>query len=186
MQRRGIEELNSTGYPSNAPLTVRADWRDDNGRAPKGAASMAAQILDPFRTRLAICNCLYGVQLLFSEDLATACARAVNDWVAREWLDADPRLRASIVVAPQNPHTAAEEIERCADDPRFVQVLLLVSGETPLGRRQHWPIYEAAARHGLPIGIHAGSAYRHPVTPVGWPTSLTEDYVNQAQPSNPP
>ena len=25
-----------------------------------------------------------------------------------------------------------------------------------------WPIYAAAERHGLPIGIHAGSAYRHP------------------------
>jgi predicted TIM-barrel fold metal-dependent hydrolase len=56
-----------------------------------------------------------------------------------------------------------------------------VSGEAPLGRRQHWPIYEAAQRNGLPIGIHAGSAYRHPVTPVGWASSFTEDYVNQAQ-----
>jgi predicted TIM-barrel fold metal-dependent hydrolase len=181
VQRRGLEELNSTGYPSNAPLTVRADWRDAAGRAPATAARMAEQVLDPFGTRLAVCNCLYGVQLLFSEDLAAAFARAVNDWVAREWLDADPRLRASIVVSPQNPHIAAEEIARCAGDPRFVQVLLLVSGETPLGRRQHWPIYEAASRHGLPVGIHAGSSYRHPVTPVGWPTSLTEDYVNQAQ-----
>ena len=34
--------------------------------------------------------------------------------------------------------------------------------------------------HGLPIGIHAGSTYRHPVTPVGWPSYYTEDYVNQA------
>ncbi|MGH7154104.1 MAG: amidohydrolase family protein, partial [Acetobacteraceae bacterium] len=35
-------------------------------------------------------------------------------------------------------------------------------------------------RHGLPVGIHAGSTYRHPVTPVGWPSYFTEDYVNQA------
>ncbi|MBV9786180.1 MAG: amidohydrolase, partial [Acidisphaera sp.] len=76
---------------------------------------------------------------------------------------------------------AVAEIERCAADRRFVQVLLLVSGETPLGRRQHWPIYEAAARHDLPVGIHAGSAYRHATTPVGWPSYYTEDYVGQAQ-----
>ena len=58
--------------------------------------------------------------------------------------------------------------------------MLLVSGELPLGRRQNWPIYAAAERHGLPIGIHAGSSYRHPNTPVGWPSYYTEDYINQA------
>ncbi|HEY8288298.1 MAG TPA: amidohydrolase family protein, partial [Acetobacteraceae bacterium] len=52
--------------------------------------------------------------------------------------------------------------------------------EATLGRRQYWPIYAAAERHGLPVGIHAGSMYRHPMTPVGWPTSFTEEYVNQA------
>ena len=57
---------------------------------------------------------------------------------------------------------------------------MLVGGEIPLGRRQNWPIYAAAEKHGLPIGIHAGSTYRHPVTPVGWPSYYTEDYVNQA------
>ena len=58
----------------------------------------ATEALDPFGTQLAICNCLYGVQAQFSEDLGAALARAVNDWIAREWLDRDPRLRASIVV----------------------------------------------------------------------------------------
>jgi predicted TIM-barrel fold metal-dependent hydrolase len=73
-----------------------------------------------------------------------------------------------------------EEIGRRAADRRFVQVMLLVGSELPLGRRQYWPIYAAAERHGLPVGIHAGSTYRHPVTPVGWPSYWTEDYVNQA------
>jgi predicted TIM-barrel fold metal-dependent hydrolase len=124
--------------------------------------------LDPFGTQIAICNCLYGVQATFSEDLGAAVARAVNDWIAREWLDRDPRLRASIVVPQQNPELAAAEIDRCAADRRFIQVMLLVSGELPLGRRQNWPIYAAAQRHGLPVGIHAGSTYRHPNSPVGW------------------
>src|SRR3984957_18916026 len=73
-----------------------------------------------------------------------------------------------------------EEIERCAKNPRFVQVLLLASGDHPLGKRLYWPIYAAAERHGLTIGIHAGSTYRHPTTPIGWPSSFTEEYVNQA------
>jgi predicted TIM-barrel fold metal-dependent hydrolase len=74
-----------------------------------------------------------------------------------------------------------DEIERCAKDKRFVQVLMLVNGEMPLGKRYYWPIYAAAERHGLPVAIHAGSSYRHPVTPMGWPSYFAEDYVAQAQ-----
>jgi predicted TIM-barrel fold metal-dependent hydrolase len=51
----------------------------------------------------------------------------------------------------------------------------------PLGRRYHWPIYRAAERHGLPIGIHAGSMFRHPPTQSGFPSFLAEDYAAQAQ-----
>ena len=39
----------------------------------------------------------------------------------------------------------------------------------------------AAERHGLPIGIHAGSAFRHPVTSLGWPSYYLEDYASQSQ-----
>ena len=120
------------------------------------------------------------MQLLFSEDMGAGFARAVNDWMAAEWLDKEPRLRASIVVPMQNPEMAVEEIDRVAPDRRFVQVLMLVMGDMPLGKRHYWPIYAAAEKHGLPIGIHAGSTYRHPVTPVGWPTYYTEDYAAQA------
>ncbi len=73
-----------------------------------------------------------------------------------------------------------EEIERVAPDGRFVQVLMPVMLDAPLGKRQYWPIYAAAQKQGLPVGIHAGSTYRHPVTPVGWPSYYTEDYAAQA------
>jgi predicted TIM-barrel fold metal-dependent hydrolase len=179
-ERRGFDELVTISYPTVNPLTSRADWRDGSGKAGTTVAALAAQALDLFGTQLAICNCLYGAQALFSEDLGVAFSRAVNDWIALEWLDRDPRLRASIVVPTQNAERAVDEIERCAADPRFVQVLMLVGTELPLGRRQNWPIYAAAQRHGLPIGVHAGSTYRHPVTPVGWTSYFTEDYVNQA------
>ena len=178
---RGVHELDTIAYPLKSPLTARPDWRPASGKPGSGLAQLQAQALDGFGTSLAICNVLYGVTVLFSEDMAAAFARAVNDWMAREWLDRDPRLRASIVVPVQNPELAVAEIERCAADRRFVQVLLPAMHDAPWGRRQHWPIYAAAERHGLPIGIHAGSAYRHPVTPVGWPSYHTEDYVNQAQ-----
>ncbi len=180
VQRRGLEPLVPISYPIGNPLSVRSDWRDADGLGATDAARLADQALAPFGTQAAIVNCLYGGPVLFSDDLASAFCRAINDWIAAEWLDRDPRLRASIVVPQLNAERAVDEIERRAADPRFVQVVLLVSGELPLGRRQNWPIYAAAERHGLPIGIHAGSTYRHPVTPVGWPSTYVEDYVNQA------
>ena len=178
---RGIDELNTISYPLNSPLTCRADWRPASGRPAASLAAVRGQLLDPFGVSVAIANCLYGIQLLYSEDMGAAFARALNGWMAAEWLDKEPRLRASIVVPTQNAELAVDEIERWAGDRRFVQVLLLVSGDTPLGRRHHWPIYAAAQRHGLAVGIHAGSAYHNPPTPVGWPSYYTEDYVGQSQ-----
>lgn len=178
--RRGFDEMNTIAYPANTPLTVRADWRDAKGRGATTPAQLAEHALAPFGTGTAILNCLYGTNALFSDDQQAVFCRALNDWIAHEWLDQDDRLRASIVVPLTNPELAVAEIERRAADPRFVQVLMLVAGEVPLGRRLHWPIYAAAERHRLPIGVHAGSTYRHPVTGVGWPTSYTEDYVSQA------
>jgi uncharacterized protein len=178
--RRGIDDQTTISYPSVNPLSFRRDWRDETGRTATSVAKLQAQALDPFGTSIAICNCLYGAQAAFSEDLGAAVARGVNDWIAREWLDRDPRLRASIIVPQQNVEMAVAEIERVAEDARFVQVLLLVGGEVTLGRRQNWPIFAAAERLGLTVGIHAGGMYRHPTTPIGWASSFTEEYVNAA------
>jgi uncharacterized protein len=178
--QRGVHELASIAYPENAPITARPDWRPRQGKAGASLEALREQALDAFGSERAICNCLYGVHLLFGEDMAAVFARAVNDFITREWLDREPRLRASIVVPLQNPELAVAEIERCAADRRFVQVLMPVMTDQPLGRRLYWPIYAAAERHGLPLGIHAGSAYRHPVTGVGWPSYYVEDYAAQA------
>ena len=173
VQERGIDSLDSISYPPNAPLSARPDLRDAKGRAGMDVASLTTQVLDRWGASHAILNCLYGVQLVFNEDIARAFASALNDWIAKEWLDRDPRMRASIVVPMQNIEYAVDEIERCAKDRRFVQILVLATQETPLGRRHHWPIFAAAEKHGLPIGIHAGSNYRNPVTSLGWPTAAS-------------
>jgi hypothetical protein len=177
--QRGLDQdnLDSSAYPANAPITGRPDWR---GTKPGTDLRLLQSCLDTFGTKYAICNVLHGSPLMFSEDLSAAFCRAINNWVAKEWLDRDPRLRASITVPIHSPDLAAAEIERCAADPRFVQVLLLASAELPLGRRINWPIYAAAERNNLPIGVHAGSSYRHAPTNTGWPSYFLEDYVGLA------
>jgi predicted TIM-barrel fold metal-dependent hydrolase len=172
-----------TSYPPNSPLSARPDWRHASGApgAPGGDLdSIRRQALDPFGSRIAICNVLHGAVALFNEDMAAAMCSAVNDWVARELLDREPRLRASIVVPAHNPGLAVAEIDRVASDRRFVQVLLFVMGEMLLGRRLYWPIYAAAEKHRLAVGIHAGSTYRHAPTSSGWPAHRVEDYVAQS------
>jgi hypothetical protein len=183
VERRGLERDNweTSAYPIGAPINARPDWRAP-GLPPGGSlAAMQAHILDPLAPRAAICNVIHGAQMAMSEDLSAALCRGINRWLAAGWLDRDPRLRASIVVPPHSPDLAAEEIERVAADPRFVQVLLLAMTEIPLGRRLMWPIYRAAEKHGLPIGIHAGSSFRHPPSAGGWGSFYLEDYVSYAQ-----
>ena len=178
---RGIESFETIAYPLNAPLTTRPDYATGKLRADTDAGRMGAALLDRNKFSLAICNCLYAVQMIRDEHMAAAFARAVNDWVRHEWLDRDPRLRASIVVPIQNIELAVDEVNRCAADKRFVQVLFLALGEQPLGKSMFWPIYRAAEKHGLSIGIHAGSSYHHAVTGSGWPSYYLEDYAAQAQ-----
>jgi predicted TIM-barrel fold metal-dependent hydrolase len=169
-----------TSYPPNAPLSARPDWRLPSGAPAGDLEAIRRHALDSFGTRLAVCNTLHGALALFNEDMAAALCAAVNDWVAHELLDREPRLRASILVPAHNPALAVNEIERLAGDRRFVQVLLLAMGEMLLGRRLYWPIYAAAEKHALTIGIHAGSTYHHAPTPSGWPAHRVADCVAQS------
>jgi predicted TIM-barrel fold metal-dependent hydrolase len=157
---------------------MRPDWRE--AKADADPASSARATLDRFGFAHAILNPLFPLQTFRDENLAAAFARALNDWLAAEWLDRDPRYRGSAVLPIQSTEKCVAEIERRAADKRFVQVLLLVMGEHPLGKSMYWPIYAAAEAHGFTVGIHAGSSYYHAVTGSGWPTYYLEDYAAQS------
>ena len=174
---RGIDGLDLSSYPLNAPSSVRADWRLPSGKPGSDLDALRRHVLDGFGSRFAILHCLYGVPALFNRHFAAVLATALNEWIVQEWLDREPRLRASIVVAPQNADRAAEEIDRRAADSRFVQVLVPAANDAPLGQPQYWPILEAAARHDLPLGVHAGSTMRHATSSNGWPSYHLEDVV---------
>ena len=132
------------------------------GKPGSSLADMQTQALDPFGVSYGICNPLYGVQMVFSEDMADAFCRALNDWLV------EGMARQGCATARLDRDSRAEHREVGRRDralrqgQRFVQVLMLVMGDMPLGKRAYWPIYAAAERLGLPVGIHAGSELSQP------------------------
>lgn len=178
---RGLDDLDLALWPRGAPLTARPDWRPERGLAGGTLEALRTQALEPFGSGIGILNPLFGAPALHNVDMAAALCRATNDWIAKEWLDKDARLRAGILVPAESPELAVEEIERRAGDRRFVQVLMLGAAEVLLGRRVNWPILAAAERHGLPVALQVASSTRHSPTANGWPTYLIEDHVNFAQ-----
>ena len=178
---RGLDGFDMMSYPLNAPITCRPDWRVQGQRPGSDLGNMQRDALDAFGIRLAICNPLTGGQVAASESMGAAICSAVNDWIIHHWLNKDSRLRASIVIPAQAPYMAVEEIEKRAADRRFVQILMPVACEMMLGRSYYWPIYEAAVKHDLPIGLHAGSMHRYAPTSTGWPSHHLHDYVAHSQ-----
>lgn len=171
-----------TPYRKGAAIVARPDARPDGG-GPAGSdlALLRAQALDGGRATLGILNCLYAVDSVHNPDATAALASAVNDWQVAEWLEPESRLRASLVVPAQHPDLAAREIDRLGEHPGFVQVLLPARAAAPYGNRRYHPLYEAALRHDLAIGIHFGGAPGNPPTPAGWPSSYLEEYADMAQ-----
>jgi predicted TIM-barrel fold metal-dependent hydrolase len=178
---RAIDGLDLTSYPPGMPLSGRSDWRPANGKPGSDLAMVQRGAFDQLGASHAICNVLYGAQAVYDPYMAAAFCKAINDWIAAEWLARDTRLRASIVIPLQAPDLAIEEIERRANDNRFVSILVLAQGESLLGKRHYWPVYKVAEKYRLPIAIHAGSQYRQAPSSVGWPSYRYEYYLAEAQ-----
>lgn len=98
---------------------------------------------------------------------AAALVRAYNDWMVDEWLSRDSRLKGSIMIAPQAPQLAAEEIRRLGHRSDMVQVLASHGAARPYGDPFYHPIYEACAEVGLPFAIHLGGQGGINGNPIG-------------------
>jgi uncharacterized protein len=107
-------------------------------------------------------------------------ATAVNDWQVAEWLDKEPRLRASMIIPFEDPPRAVAEIDRRAGDGRFVQVQFTGRPHEPMGRRKDWPIYEACSGYGLHVASHAFGSAGNPITGAGHPSYYIEEHIRSA------
>ncbi|MFN8445682.1 MAG: amidohydrolase family protein [Caldilineaceae bacterium] len=169
-------------YPRAMKNAARHDSWPPSGLPPGGDVPfLQKQLLDQWDLEFGILNCLYGVGGELNLEFGAALAQAVNDWQIAEWLEPEPRLRASIIVPYEDGELSAAEIERVATHPGYVQVMLIARTNAPLGHRKYWKLYEAAVRHDLPIGIHFGGAGGGPITGAGWPSHYIEDHGGMPQ-----
>ncbi len=165
-------------YPRANLNAARTDSWPPSGLPPgSDLAFLQEQLLDYWGIDYGILNPLFGAGGQLNLEYGAALATAINDWQIEEWLNPEPRLRASVIVAYEDGELAAREIDRVGDDPRFVQVLMVARTAEPLGRRKYWKMYEAAVRHDLPIGIHFGGSGGAPITGAGWPSFYIEDHA---------
>jgi predicted TIM-barrel fold metal-dependent hydrolase len=170
-----------TAYPPARAISARPDYVPASGDPPGSDLDMLrSQALDAWGARAGILNCIYAVEGVRNPYGAAALASAANDWLIACWLEREPRLRASLIVPIQQPDMAAREIDRVGGYPGFVQVLLPARSEALYGNRRYHPVYEAALRHDLAIGIHFGGFPGNPPTPAGWPTYYIEEYAGMA------
>ena len=90
---------------------------------------------------------------------ATTLARAYNRWLTDEWLGENNGLKGAVLIPPQNPVAAAEEIRRYAGHKNIVAICLPASClETLYGHHCYEPIYDAAQETGLPVMLHSAGA----------------------------
>lgn len=171
-----------TSYPAGAATSMNRDSARSADGLPAAPSldDVRRKVLDPWQTEFGILTCSYAVESVRNPFAAAALASAVNDWQLNAWLNHEPRLRGSVVVPIQDAALAADEINRVGENPAFVQVMLPVHSESLYGNRRYYPVYEAALRHDLVLGMHFGGNPGNPPTAVGWPSYYVEEYVGMS------
>ena len=175
-QTFGYRGYNGINYPPvNPHAAARTDAVPPSGLPPGSDLQfMREQLLDSWELEYGVLNPLVLLGSEFNIEYSAAIASAVNYWQIAEWLEPEPRLRASLVVPSEDGELAADEINRLGDHPGFVQVLMLARLLEPIGRRKYWKIFEAAVDHDLPIGVHFSGLNGDPLTGAGWPSYYIE------------
>lgn len=164
---------------TNPGGVMREDATPDDGSAPGTTpANVREHVLDEYGIDYAVLTgqCI-SVGLIPNRDYATAVARAYNDWLADYWLEADERFLGSVLVAPQDPESAAAMIREYGTSSRFVQVIMNSASPQPYGRQFYRPIFAAAAETGLPVALHPhadGHGISPPPSGAGYPGSYFE------------
>lgn len=171
-RRQGFPNLQRYFYPSPEREFLAHSWPEGGG-APGSDPNLFAEHLfgDLGIDRAVLVPLTRGI--LPDVDLASAICSATNDWLADVWLSAGNshgRFSGTIRVNPSDPAEAVREINRWRDNPHIVQVAVPLEAHQPYGKRELFPIWEAASQQGLAIAIHAdgGTGTELFPSPVGY------------------
>jgi len=176
--RRPSPFTGASPFFKSAPALSRHDTWPPNGGSPGSDLKfLQEQLLDRYGIAFGMLHLLTVTGMdQRNQDFAAAMCRAINQWQYHTWTQQDQRLKAAIVVPGEDAAAAVAEIEHWAGNRDFCQVSLVTHTIEPLGRRRYWPIYEAAAAHGLPVGLHTSGYNGVAVTPAGWPSYYVEEH----------
>jgi uncharacterized protein len=167
-------------HPTNGSA-VRRDAAPPGGVGGSDPAYVGVDYLDKYNVHRALLNNLQSsalVAALAGPDESVVIARAFNDYFIEHWLERDVRFRLAAVLPTQDPAAAVAEIVRVADVPGVAAVFLPLLSHL-MGNRHYFPIYEAAAAHGLPVYVHLSGAeqiYQGAPTMIG---GLSETYIER-------
>jgi predicted TIM-barrel fold metal-dependent hydrolase len=107
---------------------------------------------------------------------AAVLAAALNDYHLEHWVGYDDRFRLAGVVPPQDPHLAAAEVRRLAEQDGVAAIWLPLIDRL-LGAPHYDPILAAVAESGLPLIIHPNTSIGHV-----WGTPLFAGGIPESQP----
>lgn len=113
---------------------------------------------------------------------AAAVASAANRMLFERWLTApaaEGRFLGSIRLAMNDTDVALREIDRWADDDRFVQLVVPARALATYGEQRFFPIWRAAAERDLVVFVHddLGTLVEPPPTQVGFPSFFAESHA---------
>jgi len=172
-------------YLANAGLmlspTVSGSYPAADPTPPADVDALREQVLDPWGVSHAVLTCMTAFDASRNAYFETALCKAINDWLAAEWLERDERLRASMVVPTLDVDAAIEEIERVGSQPGFVQVLLPIRTDSRWGLRRFHDLHETIAAHDLVLGLHAWGRIGLAPTASGFTHTYFEDYLANSQ-----
>ena len=122
-------------------FAARTDTWPSNGGAPgSDPALIVEQLLDRYGLTYAIADMIaVGTSGSGPRDYTEAICRATNEWTAQELFATDERWLGSINLPYEfGGASAVREIEHWSHEKRFVQVILSMRTEKPLGDPKYW------------------------------------------------
>lgn len=98
----------------------------------------------------------FRISLIPDHRTRVAYMKAYNSLVVDRFARGDGTYYAKMIGLLDHPEETAAEIERVGANDGIVGLFITDVGPTePLGHRRHYPIFEAAETHNLPIILHS-------------------------------